>query len=357
MILLLDLLSNSVNTSVRINWYTRMYLLMVVVTGLDWIIFSYLEHKLDQGPHIIKALNIAATTFLIFLMTWGSVISLMDQSIYGNITVFMVNILVGTVMFTMKHTRIHVSQLIAAAVLMIGLPYFQSSGNILVGHYINASIFMVFCWVIAKTNYNNYVQNYINQRLIEEKSAQLAQINENLQTTNEQLLTVSSLDALTGIPNRRKLAEFLNEKWDTAVKDQFSLSIMMIDIDFFKLYNDCNGHLAGDHCLQTVANVLSKCLRAGQDFVARFGGEEFLFVATGISKEEASLLGERIREEIESLCLEHKSSSISPYVTVSVGISWLVPGRADLLAEIVQLADQAMYQAKHGGRNRVIMAL
>jgi predicted signal transduction protein with EAL and GGDEF domain len=111
---------------------------------------------------------------------------------------------------------------------MIGLPYFQPSMTILVGHYVNAGIFMIFCWVIADTNYDSYVQNFINQRLIEEKSAQLAQINKNLQAANEQLLNVSSLDALTGIPNRRKLDEFLNEKWDTAINEQVSLSIIMI---------------------------------------------------------------------------------------------------------------------------------
>lgn len=355
-ILLLDFFSHSVTTYVNINWYTLMYLLMVVVTGMDWVIFSYLERKLDQGQNIIKALNITAITYLIFLMTWGSIISLMDQALYGNITVFMVNILVGTVMFNMKHNRIHIPQLIAASVLIIGLPQFQSSMTIVGGHYVNASIFMIFCWVIANTNYDSYVQNFVNQRLIEEKSAQLTQINETLQAANEQLLKISSLDALTGIPNRRKLNEFLNEKWDTATKEQTSLSIMMIDIDLFKIYNDSNGHLAGDYCLQAVASVLSQCRREGQDFVARFGGEEFLFVATGISKEEASLLGERIRVEIESLCLDQYSSNISSYVTVSVGISWLVPGSTDLLAETVRLADLAMYQAKQCGRNRVIMA-
>jgi diguanylate cyclase (GGDEF)-like protein len=209
----------------------------------------------------------------------------------------------------------------------------------------------------------------MNHKLIEEKSILLAQINENLvleiesrehaqkelELANKQLKAISSLDALTGIPNRRKLDESLKEYWTRVVREKLPIAVMMIDIDFFKIYNDTNGHLAGDQCLQAVAEVINNCRRE-EDFAARYGGEEFIFIAPGMTKEETLVLGEIIRAEIEALCLEHPFSSASPYVTASIGIHWLTPTSSDLVRETINKADQAMYQAKEAGRNRVKLA-
>ncbi|MDD3365082.1 MAG: GGDEF domain-containing protein, partial [Syntrophomonas sp.] len=329
-----------------------------------------IEHNLIQGFSNEKALNLIIITYITFIMTWGAVISLFDQALYGNIIGFLVNMLVGSLLFHLKSTHILIPKLIATSVLIIGLPFFQPSRDILMGHYIYVSIFLVFVWLLARTNYANYIQNFLNQKLIEEKSILLAQINDDLvleiqsrkqaqqelEDAHKQLTAISFLDYLTGIPNRRKLDEFLEERWSTAVREQLPLAIMMIDIDFFKLYNDTHGHIAGDRCLQAVAGVLNRCTREGKDFVARYGGEEFLFVATSMNKEETLLLGESIRAGIEALCLEHHIPSMSPYITISVGINWLMPTSKDLLPDAIGRADQALYQAKRGGRNRVMLA-
>ena len=370
LLLLIDLFSRSVHTIFKFDWYAIMYIIMIIVTSCLWILFSQLERNLDQGSPNVKAVNLTIITYITFLMAWGAVISLQDQFLYGNIVAFLINMLLGSLIFYLKNTHIIIPQLIGACVLMIGLPYFQPSSDILVGHYINVSIFMVFSGIIARTNYANYVQNFLSQKLIEEKSVLLAQINDNLvseiqsrehaqkelELANKQLRAISSLDALTGIPNRRNLDQSLKEYWVKVVREQLPISVMMIDIDFFKLYNDTNGHLAGDHCLQAVAEVINNCRREGKDFAARYGGEEFIFIATGMNKEETLGLGETIRAGIEALCLEHPFSSTSPYVTASVGINWLNPTNADLIMETINRADQAMYQAKQEGRNRVILA-
>lgn len=368
-LLLIDVLSRSVHTTFKFDWYAVMYIIMIVITGCLLLLFSHLEHNLNkESPHVM-ALNLTLITYVTFLITWGAVISLQDQVLYGNIVAFLINMLVGSLIFYLKPTYQIIPQLIGSAVLLIGLPSFQPSFDILIGHYANLSIFLIFSGIIARTNYANYIQNFVSQKLIEEKSILLTQINDNLlleiqsrkhaqkelEQANKQLKAISSLDALTGIPNRRKLDESLKEYWTKVVREKLPIAVMMIDIDFFKIYNDTNGHLAGDQCLQTVAEVINKC-RRDEDFAARFGGEEFIFIATGLTKEETLVLGETIRAEIEAQCLKHPFSSASPYVTASVGIHWLNPTSSDLVRETINKADQAMYQAKEEGRNRVVLA-
>ncbi len=367
-LLLIDLFSRFIQTVFKFDWYALMYLLMIVITACIWFLLSYFERNLNARN--IKTINYTIIAYVTFLVTWGAAISLQDQLLYGNIVAFLINMLVGSLIFYLQPRHLLIPKLIGSCVLLIGLPYYQPSSDILIGHYANVIIFLIFSGIISRTNYVNYIQNFMSQKLIEENSKLLAQTNENLlleiqsrkqtqkelELANEQLREIASLDALTGIPNRRKLEESLEEYWAKVVKEHLPLAVMMIDIDFFKTYNDTNGHLAGDYCLQEVAQVIHKCRREGKDFAARYGGEEFIFIATGISLEETLVLGEKIRADVEALQLEHPFSSASSYVTVSVGINWLNPTNTDVIRETINRADQAMYRAKAAGRNQVVLA-
>ncbi|MGE5423266.1 MAG: GGDEF domain-containing protein, partial [Ignavibacteriales bacterium] len=238
------------------------------------------------------------------------------------------------------------------------------------GHYANIFIVLIFSWIISYSTYATYVRDYLNRSKLEENTRLLTQINndliteihsrekiqEELKRANEKLTLMSALDALTGIPNRRKMTESLNEQWESALVCHHPITLMMIDIDLFKLYNDTYGHLAGDNCLRKVAEVLSDTAGTNNSLIARFGGEEFVFVTSGLDRNEAMELGEKIRVEVEGLNLEHGYSPVGPWVTVSIGVKWLVPTFEDVLSENLTLADQAMYAAKHAGRNRVVMA-
>ena len=371
LILLIILIFNSTKSvSFRYSWYASMYILMIVVTICFWTFLSHLDKRINNDLHLTKALDLATTSYIAFAMVWGAYISLIDQDLYGSIMAFLVNVLIASFLFYLRPKYILIAQLLGTAVLFIGLPYYQPSSNLLIGHYANASIFLIFIWLIARANYTGFVRNFLNKKTIEEKSNQLTHINsklvneiqtservqEELEAANEQLRIISTLDALTGIPNRRRLDEVLWERWRVAVDKQLPFSVMMIDIDFFKLYNDSNGHLAGDRCLQAVAGVLNGCRRESLDFVARFGGEEFLFVAVGLSREECLLLGERIRSEVEALRIEHQSSSVASWITVSVGISYLLPDKNNKLDKILEQADKALYKAKSEGRNHMVLA-
>lgn len=163
---------------------------------------------------------------------------------------------------------------------------------------------------------------------------------------------LAHIDGLTGIPNRRAFDECLLREWTRSQRSQTPLALLMIDIDYFKPYNDSHGHLAGDDCLKQVAGAFLKCLRAS-DFGARYGGEEFACILPDTDQTGALITAERIRGNIESLKISHGASPISPYVTVSLGGAIMNVDNDLSLLDLMGCADKMLYKAKEAGRNRV----
>jgi diguanylate cyclase (GGDEF)-like protein len=163
----------------------------------------------------------------------------------------------------------------------------------------------------------------------------------------------ASQDRLS-IPNRRSFNERLAEEWNRAKRHGASLALIMLDIDFFKAYNDHYGHPQGDACLQKVANALKAVPRRASDFLARYGGEEFAAILADTSLDEAANMAEKIRSRVEELAIPHDYSKVAPYVTISLGVAVRVPGDNDSVADLVKDADDALvHRAKPAGRNRV----
>jgi diguanylate cyclase (GGDEF)-like protein len=133
------------------------------------------------------------------------------------------------------------------------------------------------------------------------------------------------------------------------------LSIFVIDIDYFKLYNDTYGHLAGDDCLKSIACAIKDSLKRPYDLVARFGGEEFACVIPETSYDDALMIAGRIKSNISNLRLEHKASTVSPYVTVSIGGVYGIPTEMDEHFKMLERADEALYKAKQFGRNQIVI--
>lgn len=164
---------------------------------------------------------------------------------------------------------------------------------------------------------------------------------------------LSLMDGLTGIANRRYLDEVLDKEWRRGLREGDLLSVIMMDIDFFKKYNDHYGHLAGDDCLRRVSRTLKKTVQRGGDFAARYGGEEFVVLLPSTSLENAVHMAEKVRKNIESLKIKHQMSDVHEYVTVSLGVATVRPERYMNPTSLIERADLALYQAKHDGRNRV----
>ena len=174
-----------------------------------------------------------------------------------------------------------------------------------------------------------------------------------LEEANQKLERLSFLDGLTNIANRRRFDEFLHIEWRRAAREAAPLSVILADIDFFKAYNDTYGHEAGDEILKKVAGALAVTVNRPADLVARYGGEEFVVALPGTDAAGALVLAERLRAAVEALAVAHSTSRAAAHVTISVGVATTIPERGAAPEALVAAADQALYEAKHDGRNRV----
>lgn len=172
----------------------------------------------------------------------------------------------------------------------------------------------------------------------------------------EMLEKLSSTDGLTGIPNRRQFDETLVREWRRATRNHMPISLLLCDIDFFKLYNDHYGHLSGDECLRQLAVVLAASTRRPADLAARYGGEEFVCLLPETDTPGALLAAEQLQKRVEKLNLPHARSSVAPRVTLSIGVATVVPQTDQHPSELIRHADEQMYKAKKNGRNQVSSA-
>lgn len=166
------------------------------------------------------------------------------------------------------------------------------------------------------------------------------------------LRDLSFRDGLTGIANRRRFNQALDYEWRRCERGHTEMSLILLDVDHFKNFNDHYGHQAGDECLRIVAQTLAEQVMRAGDLVARFGGEEFACLLLDIGHEQAMLVAERLREAVAGCNLPHARSTVAPHVTVSLGVATTMPSREAGPATLVESADQLLYEAKRCGRNR-----
>ncbi|WP_432662386.1 GGDEF domain-containing protein [Wukongibacter baidiensis] len=174
-----------------------------------------------------------------------------------------------------------------------------------------------------------------------------------LEKANCKLMNISKLDGLTNIPNRREFDEHLEMEWHHLRREENYLSLLIIDIDYFKEFNDNYGHLAGDRCIIHVAKTLQSATKRTTDFVARYGGDEFVAILPYTDEMGAEQLAEEMRAEIAKLDVEHKFSCVSKRITITIGISTIIPSDTATMEDLINMADKALYIAKNNGRNRV----
>ena len=191
-----------------------------------------------------------------------------------------------------------------------------------------------------------------NRGRLKNQIDELTRLKSELEEANKRLDGLSMMDGLTGIPNRRRLDHLLPLLCAQSKRERTPLSVLMIDIDFFKGFNDTYGHLQGDEALKSVAQSISASLERATDFSARYGGEEFIVVLPNTDREGAFKVAERQRIAVQELGLRNAASTVYPTVTVSIGVATAVPEQPEG-KDIVQEADEALYRAKSGGRNKV----
>lgn len=173
-----------------------------------------------------------------------------------------------------------------------------------------------------------------------------------LEAANQELQRLVGSDGLTKLANRRRFDEYLNQQWQQLRREGFPLSLILCDIDYFKCYNDTYGHLLGDDCLQRIAGAIQQAAKRSIDLAARYGGEEFAVILPNTPEEGAVQVCKAIQTLVRDLAIPHSGSKVTAQVTLSLGIATLIPDSQTPETQIITLADKALYQAKHEGRDR-----
>ena len=188
---------------------------------------------------------------------------------------------------------------------------------------------------------------------LEARNAELTQLRLALETANQRLKRLVAVDALTGIANRRHFDRALDRELRRARREKLPLSLIFLDLDEFKRFNDTYGHARGDEVLRVVAHTLDETFRRGGDLVARYGGEEFAVVLPGVDARRAALYAERLRRRIWRLALAYEASNVADRVTISGGVATVPPETIASADDLLRAADKALYRAKCQGRNRI----
>jgi diguanylate cyclase (GGDEF)-like protein len=180
---------------------------------------------------------------------------------------------------------------------------------------------------------------------------QQSELYQHLQIANQELQRLAKLDGLTQLANRRHFDQYLKQEWLRLAREQNALSVILCDVDYFKLYNDTYGHPAGDTCLMQIAQAISGAVKRPADLVARYGGEEFAVLLPNTDSDGAVQVVEIIQKKVRQLHLAHIASLVDKYVTLSFGIATIFPSHNGSVQALINTADKALYQAKDKGRN------
>jgi two-component system chemotaxis family response regulator WspR len=207
--------------------------------------------------------------------------------------------------------------------------------------------------LIARIRYHS--QAYLSRRQRDAAYAALHESQRQLMAANIELLRLSNMDGLTGLNNRRRFDEYASTEWRRVLRERAPFGLLLIDVDQFKPYNDANGHLAGDELLRRIGETILNCCRRPEDLPARYGGDEFAIVLPGIQANALEIIGERLRQAVQDLRIEHASSFTAPYVSLSVGGAVTVPTVEGGLLDLIAVADRNLYEAKTKGRNRCVV--
>jgi len=333
-------------------YYGVLYFMLLVAMIIFNLVFRALQKNI---PRNLRKIYITGVFFIITILIYCAGISLLDQLSSGQIIVYIVATIAIASTPIFDPIAIFIIYVTIQALFLILMPYFQKSYSMLVANYFNSTTLIVISWIIAFMRYKKQIDDFYTQKMLQGKNEELNIMNMKLEKANLKLEKLSQTDALTGLYNRLMFDRTLKSEWERCKRHFIPLSLIMVDIDYFKLFNDNYGHLAGDDCIKKIAEVLSSTAKRISDSVARYGGEEFVIILPHTEKEDALKLAEHIRENVEGLKIPHEYSNVSHYVTISLGVVSLIPSAGMSTDQFILTADNALYEAKRS-RNSTSVA-
>ena len=333
-------------------YYISMYIIQIIAMTIFLFIFMRIEKK--KSPHYLVYNKVTGIIFTTFILCFSAGISLLDQESNNEIIVYICAALASAVTPYLEPGIMFLIYLFVQIGFIMLMPYFNKAHVLPFGNTINSTTFIIFSWVIALMRYKKYIEEFKSKKIIEEKNKELKLINIKLEEANKKLEKFSQVDALTGISNRFMFDKTIKMEWNRLRREEKCLSLIMIDIDFFKYFNDNYGHQAGDYCLRCVAEALSQCTKRSSDTVARYGGEEFAIILPYANKDDAYNIAEKMRKAVEGLSIFHDNSLTSKHITISLGVNSVIPSDNNSIEAFIKEADEALYSAK-AFRNKTII--
>lgn len=350
--------------------YLLIILLLIIVANIK---LYHQDIFLENNYKIIKQIYIPLSLAIAFIL-FSPLINLVRNKFYYFMAPCAIFILAQIIFLSLKYKEDYndfiVYHLMMAIILMalslrFVLPLFflvlSISGAVAI---ICANVWNVF---IDYAKFSNYYILYCcvvltltaisewHERLAFLQRLLLDHHSQQLNLLNQELARIAHEDALTGISNRRSFDETARKEWDRALRDKHPLTLLLLDVDFFKPFNDYYGHSAGDKCLHLVAQTLKNSVLRSSDVVARYGGEEFVILLANTKASGGVQVAERIIRAIDELAIPHQKSEVLPHVSISVGVTTLIATPELSVASLIHQADVALYKAKELGRHQYVV--
>lgn len=335
-------------TMVKASYLLSVALFLCTAIGC-WVVLGRAQRDGVSPSHQIAAIHIVLLLFLLFDVHIQYEEALLSSASFR----FFVGMLalLSIPLLTQRQSLAYIT-----AMFLASAAYFFLRGAALEpGILLYRFLYTVCALCVASIRYVNAVRCFLADR--EKRSAiqELANANQELCRLNEELSMLSTTDPLTHICNRRAFDQYYPTAWNQCQRARDPIALLMLDIDYFKPYNDYFGHQSGDQCLQTVAAHINRHARRSTDMIARYGGEEFIVLLPGASMADAIRIAQTIRQDVEALQIEAPPSVSRPHVTVSIGVACQIPSAHSSHGALVQAADAAMYRAKANGKNCVMV--
>lgn len=311
--------------------------------------FKFQSQATDSIPYR-RYLERVVSGYVYLMLILSALISWADQAHYGHTMVYVLTLLLTSAFLLTDAKQLLVPLILSAILMVIGLYTYWSPGPELMHILQELFAYVPIAFVISRIMHTSYVEAWHSKHRLQQQFRENERLNAELKDANSLLEIQAITDDVTSIANRRGLNKHLDQL--LAESDgSLQLSMIMIDIDFFKEFNDLYGHDRGDEVLASVAKVLADIAEELHGFVSRWGGEEFVYVATGLNKEETLGICQRIHDEVGAATIRHERSAVSKYLTVSQGAcSGMAQNRKDI-ALCLQQADRALYRIKTSTRN------
>lgn len=329
--------------------YTVLYVSFFGLNVYTLVRTFRLQRRATDTVHRSRYLERVVSGYTYLTLLLGASISLADQSLYGHAMVYTLTLLLTAFLLT-DVRQLAIPLILSACLLLIGLlvrlPPGPERMHILQELVAYVPIAFVISRIVHSASFSAWHSSVRLQQQIRENE----RLNDELQDANRRLKTLARTDEVTGIANRRGLNMHLDKLLATS-DGALQLSLIMIDIDSFKEYNDLYGHNQGDHVLAAVAKVLAQLAAELSGFVSRWGGEEFLYVGVGMDKEEVLGVCQQIQEGVRAIAIRHEGSVVSNCITVSQGACSMEVRNRDGIATCLRHADRALYTIKAAGRN------